>query len=142
MQWEKPKTDWHYEIDAEGNYVGDRFNASDFNRIKNNLAILRDMAIILYDEFNIVSVGADRTPSDYFYADEINQLEENLVTINDNSLRQNYGDAPFYVDNGLTMDYIELNRLEGAILDIYNRLTNGLEGRRMFTWNFGMKGGL
>ncbi len=142
MQWETPKTDWHCGIDAEGNYIGDRFNASDFNRIKNNLEVLREMAIILYDEFNITPVGADRTPSDYFYADEINQLEENLVTINDNSLRQNYGDAPFYVDNGLTMDYIELNRLEGAILDIYNRLTNGLEGRRMFTWNFGMKGGL
>lgn len=39
------------------------------------------------------------------------------------------------------MDFRELNRLEGAILDLYDRLTNEFEGRRMFKWNFGMKGG-
>ncbi len=37
------------------------------------------------------------------------------------------------------MDFYELNRLEGAILDLYSRLTNEFEGRRMFTWNFGIK---
>ena len=57
---------------------GSRFNASDFNRIKNNLTFLRDMAIKLYKEFSLVSLGDDRVPGDYFYADEINQLEENL----------------------------------------------------------------
>ena len=113
----------------------------DFNRIKNNLDYLRELAIKLYDEFSIVSLGADRTPVDYFYADEINQLEENLKTVNENSLRRSYGNAPTYVDNGNTMDFVELNRLEGAILDLYDRLTNELEGRRMLTWNFGMKGG-
>lgn len=142
MRWENPKTDWRCEIDAEGNYVGDRFNASDFNRIKNNLEALRELAIKIYEDFDIVSLGNDRTPADYFYADEINQLEKNLITINEHSLNGKYGEAPFYVDNGLTMDYNELNRLEGAILDIYNRLMNGFLGRRMFTWNFGMKGGL
>jgi hypothetical protein len=39
------------------------------------------------------------------------------------------------------MDFAELNRLERAILDLYDRLTNESEGRRMFTWNFGMRGG-
>ena len=46
-----------------------------------------------------------------------------------------------YVDNGRTMDFTELNRLESAMLDLYDRLSNESEGRRMFTWNFGMKGG-
>lgn len=141
MAWETPKTDWHGSSDSEGVYTGDRFNAVDFNRIKNNLDYLRELAIKLYDEFSIVSLGADRTPADYFYADEINQLEENLKTVNENSLRRSYGNAPTYVDNGNTMDFVELNRLEGAILDLYDRLTNELEGRRMLTWNFGMKGG-
>ena len=81
MAWETPKTDWHGERDANGVYIGDRFNAKDFNRIKNNLQYLRDMAIALYDEFSIVSLGADRTPADYFYADEINQLDEKEFTI-------------------------------------------------------------
>lgn len=70
-----------------------------------------------------------------------NQLEENLETLNTNTLRMSYGSAPVYNDNGTTMDFNELNRLEGATLDLYDRLTNESEGRRMFTWNFGMKGG-
>ena len=96
----------------------------------------------MYTEFTIHSLGSDRTPKDYFYADEINQLEENLTTINSKSLKRSYGSAPVYADNGNVMDFKELNRLESAILDLYDRLTNEYEGRRMFTWNFGMKGGL
>ena len=115
MGWITPKTDWWGRTDDEGVYTGDRFNAADFNRIKNNLDYLRNLAIKMYKEFSLVSLGTDRVPGDYFYADEINQLEQNLVT---------------------------LNRLESAILDLYDRLNNQSEGRRMFTWNFGMKGGL
>lgn len=139
--WQTPKTDWHGTVDTEGHYTGDRFNAVDFNRIKNNLDYLREMAIKLYKEFSIVSLGADRTPQDYFYADEINQLEANLNTINANTFKVSYGSAPTYVDNGNTMDFAELNRLESATLDLYDKLKNQTDGRRMFTWNFGMKGG-
>lgn len=142
MAWTTPKTDWYGTTDADGVYIGDRFNAADFNRIKNNLDFLRDLAIKLYDEFSLVSLGQDRVPGDYFYADEINQLEENLVTLNANTLQRNYGATPVYNANGNTMDFTELNRLEGAILDLYDRLNNQSDGRRMFTWNFGMKGGL
>lgn len=142
MAWETPKTDWHGSSDSEGVYTGDRFNAVDFNRIKNNLDYLRELAIKLYDEFSIFSLGSDRTPADYFYADEINRLEENLTTINNKTLRRSYGTAPTYVDNGRTMDFTELNRLESAMLDLYDRLTNQSEGRRMFQWNFGIKEGL
>lgn len=143
MAWTTPKTDWYGVTNpSDGVYTGDRFNAVDFNRIKNNLTYLRELALKMYDEFSIVSLGADRTYSDYFYADEINQLEENLKTVNNGSLKRDYGNPPIYVDNGNVMDFQELNRLEGAILDLYDRLTNEFEGRRMFTWNFGMKGDL
>ena len=140
--WETPKTDWHYELDSEGLYVGDRFNAADFNRIKNNLEYLRELAIKMYDDFTIHALGADRTPKDYFYADEINQLEENLNTVNQKSIKGAYGNAPSYTANGNIMDFTELNRLEGAIFDLYDKLSNQNDGRRTFTWNFGMKGGL
>lgn len=96
----------------------------------------------MYEEFTIHSLGSDRTPADYFYADEINKLEANLNTINTKTIKRSYGSTPTYVDNGNTMDFAELNRLEGAILDLYNRLSNQYEGRRTLTWNFGMKGGL
>ncbi len=142
MAWITPKTNWNGGTAADGTYIGDRFNAVDFNRIKNNLDYLRELAIKLYDEFAINDLGSDRTPADYFYADEINQLEENLTIINNNTLKRHYGTAPTYVNNGRTMDFTELNRLESAILDLYNRLTNQSEGRRMFQWNFGIKEGL
>ena len=141
MAWSTPKTDWNGET-VDGVYIGDRFNAVDFNRIKNNLEYLRELAIKMYEEFSIQSLGSDRTSKDFFYADEINALEDNLKTINNNSLKRSYGNVPVYVDNGNTMDFKELNRLESAILDLYEKLTNEYEGRRMFTWNFGMKGGL
>lgn len=142
MAWTTPKTDWYGTTDADGVYIGDRFNAADFNRIKNNLDYLRNLAIKMYEKFSLVSLGQDRVAGDYFYADEINQLEENLNTLNENTLQRNYGSAPVYFENGNTMDFTELNRLESAILDLYDRLNNQSEGRRMFTWNFGMKGGL
>ena len=86
MSWSTPKTDWNGET-VDGVYTGDRFNAVDFNRIKNNLEYLRELAIKMYDEFAIQSVGSDKTVKDYFYADEINALEANLVTINTHSLK-------------------------------------------------------
>lgn len=142
MAWETPKTDWNGFSDANGNYIGDRFNAADFNRIKNNLDYLRELAVTLYKEFSIVSLGEDRTPADYFYADEINQLEENLNTVNNRTLKRSYGNARKYMDNGYTMTFAELNRLEGAILDLYNRLNHQAINRRTLVWNFGTKGGL
>ena len=76
MSWSTPKTDWNGET-VDGVYTGDRFNAVDFNRIKNNLEYLRELAIKMYNEFAIQSVGSDKTVKDYFYADEINALEGN-----------------------------------------------------------------
>lgn len=141
MAWTTPKTNWYGYTDSDGTYTGDRFNASDFNRIKNNLEYLRDYAIDIYKTFEIGNVGEDKTYSDYFYADEINQLEINLTTINENTIKKKYGTPPVYAANCPIMDYKELNRLESAILDLYNYLTTIGEGRRKFTWNFGMKGG-
>ena len=140
--WITPKTDWHGEVNTEGVYIGDRFNASDFNRIKNNLVYLRELAIKLYEKFNLKPVSEDKTPVDYFYADEINLIEENLNTLNSNTVNGDYGYTPTYIENGNVMDFTELNRIEKATFDIYDKLTNQYEGRRMFEWNFGMKGGI
>lgn len=141
MAWQTPKTDWYGEV-IEGVYVGDRFNAVDYNRIKNNLIYLRDLAITVYESFNIETVSNDKTTADFFYADEINAMERNLDTINNNTLKRNYGTRVTFSANGNTPVYTELNRLESAILDLYDRLSNQSKGRRTLTFNFGMKGGL
>jgi hypothetical protein len=141
VAWVTPKTDWHGGT-TNGVYSGDYFNASDFNRIKNNLEHLREMSVKMYDEYSIGVLGSDRNVGDYFYADEINTLEQNLTTINDHTLKRSYGVAPIFTENGNTVDYTELNRIETASLDLYNTLMNQHDGRRMLTWNFGMKEGL
>lgn len=141
MAWTTPKTDWYGET-VDRVYRGDYFNASDFNRIKNNLEHLRDMSVEMYDEYSINALGNDRNVGDYFYADEINSLELNLTTINNHTLKRSYGAAPIFTENGNTIDFTELNRIESASLDLYNALMNQHNGRRMLTWNFGMKGGL
>lgn len=138
--WLEPKTDWYGRVNDSGEYEGDRFNKDDYNRIKNNLIYLRDIAIEVWEEFDIKYVSEDKNYSDYFYADEINRLEDNLETISSKTIQKDYGQAPIYSDNSPTMDFNELNRLESAILDLYDRINNAYEGRRMFTWNFGMKG--
>lgn len=140
MAWVTPKTDWYGYTDATGVYTGDRFNAADFNRIKNNLKYLRDLAIEIYPEFDINDLGSDRTYSDFGpYADEINDLEENLTTIDNGTLNKGYGDGQkTYYENGYFIDFNELNRLESATLDLYNRLQNQYYGRRMFTWKLGV----
>lgn len=139
MTWQAPKTNWYGATDSDGNYSGDRFNAADFNRIKNNLIYLQELASELYKEFSINGLGEDRTAADYFYADEINDLEENLDTINSNSLNREYGNAPVYIDNGKTITFDELNRIESASLDLYNKLTNQYKGRRKLTFMLGAK---
>lgn len=141
MPWVTPKTDWYGYIDGNGNYQGDRFNAEDYNRIKNNLNELRDMASKVYGYFNIQDMGADKNVGDYFYADEINTMEDNLETINTNSLNLDIGTSPTFEANGLAMTFNDLNRLESMSLEIYESLSIRLDGLRKFTWNFGFKGG-
>lgn len=57
--WTTPKTDWYGYTDGDGIYHGDRFNTEDFNRIKNNLAYLREIAVAMYQEFSINDLGDD-----------------------------------------------------------------------------------
>lgn len=145
VQWQTPKTDWYGATNSEtGEYTGDRFNAVDYNRIKNNIIYLKELASDeLYPPFDLVTVSNDKTYSDYPYADEINKIEDNFVTLNEHTVNlQIYGEPPpDYLPNAPILDYHELNRLESALLDIYDKLTNQIDGRRKFTWNFGMKGG-
>ena len=92
--WTTPKTNWYGYTDDDGIYHGDRFNTEDFNRIKNNLAYLREIAVAMYQEFSINDLGDDRSKDQYFYADEINQLEENIKLIAENTFKPDIGENP------------------------------------------------
>lgn len=139
MAWITPKTDWYGYTDENGDYQGDRFNADDYNRIKNNIQYLRDLAVEMYTDFDIVDMGSDKGVSDYPYADEINLIESNLDTVTANTFRKNYGTKQIFTDNGAFIDFDELNRIESATLDLYNHLSSQHDGRRMLTFMLGAR---
>lgn len=115
MGWETPKTDWGAE--------NDRFDAPNYNRIKNNLLYLHELAEYLYKTFEIGDMGSDKDYSSLYYADEINMLSQNLETINLNTYPVNIGETITYVANQTFIGYEDLNRIESACLKIYRILT-------------------
>lgn len=135
-EWKTPKTDWNGYEDGNGDYHGDRFNAEDYNRIKNNIQFLRDLAVKMYENFDVVHME-DKGEEEYPYADEINTIEDNLDTVAASTFHKNYGEKQVYVSNGAFIEFGELNRIESASLDIYNQLLCQYEGRRMLTFMLG-----
>ena len=128
MAWATPKTNW---------VKTDRINYVDYNRIKNNLAYLRDLAGQLYREFNI-TVDPDKGQySSWPYASEINHLEDNLETIRGHTYPFATGQRRTYYGNVPTIDWQELNRLESATLLIYNNLRGQEEGKRRLSFRLG-----
>lgn len=134
-----PKTDWRVCTDEKGKYTGDYFDIDDYNRIKNNIQFLHHLALKMYADFEIDDMGKDKEYTDYPYADEINTIESNLERMAENTFRKNYGIKQVYVDNGKFIDHAELNRIESALLDMYNQLTGQYNGRRMFTFMLGSR---
>ena len=130
--WQTPKTDWQ---------ESDFFNVEDYNRIKGNLNEIRAQAVILWPEFSLEDMGADKTYEDYsFYADEINRFETNVGRIC-------AGTYPFAVGNQKTffvtqpfIDWQDLNRIEEACRLIYSNIQSRLNGRKIlaFTLNGGV----
>ena len=118
MSWITPKTDW------TGN---DAVSYSNYNRIKNNLNYLKELANELYLPFSIEDMGADKNKTSHYYASEFNAFENNLTTINDSIYSLEIGTEKTFVDGGKFIDYTELNRIESACLNIYKLLTKQKE---------------
>lgn len=126
--WKEPKTNWS---------AADFVNADDYNRIKNNLAVIRDLAVELYPSFDII-VNPDKGVEDYAYADEVNQLEENLETIRNRTIPVlQIGDKMTFYDNQPYIKYDELNRLESACLLLYRNLIGQAAGRQRLEFTLG-----
>ncbi len=129
MSWIEPKTDWTSQ---------DTFNFSDYNRIKNNIAYLRERAVKLVKPFEIQDMGDDMTSyAELFEASKFNTLEQNLETINNNAYLKDYGTKQTFYDNGVFIAYAELNRIESATLDIYNMLGRQEIGLRRLAFRLG-----
>lgn len=112
--WHTPKTNWK---------ATDRFNYVDYNRIKNNLTYLYELAQEVYKQFSILDMGADiEDYTGWFTAAAFNAFESNLETINKNIFTQDYGVSQRFFDNGQFIKWDELNRIESATLQMNDLL--------------------
>lgn len=138
--WQGPKVDWKVAYDENGDYLGDYFNAEDFNRIKNNIAYLYDVAKILFPDIKPVqNWQQDKTYRDYLYAEDMNTLVENLVKLADlMRVSMPLGDDEYYA-NYATMTHEELNRIEEWTDKIRDLLQNTVDGRRKLKFNLGIR---
>ncbi len=112
MSWTTPVTNW----------TADRkFNLEDYNRIKNNLKYLRTLADSIYRSFDITELGEDLSDEEHWWSPaEINALEDALDEIfRASALPINIGEKKSFQYNGLFIQYLELNRIESACLNIY-----------------------
>lgn len=119
MEWITPKTDWAATVDESGQYTGDFLNIEDYNRIKNNIEFLASVAKQYWPV--VIRTMPDKTYEEYPYADEINQIADNLEAINE-YVNCEIGTKTEYTANGAYIGYEDLNRIESACLDIYEAL--------------------
>lgn len=104
--WTEPKIDWSST---------DRFNISDYNRIKNNIQWLCDKANELNKSFPYADMGNDvATYDSYWKVEFFNAFEQNIETINKNILTKDYGISQRFFENGPFIRWDELNRIENA----------------------------
>ena len=136
--WIAPKTDWNADVDVNGNYIGDYFNASDYNRIKNNVEYIHGIAEKVYGTIPLTSMGEDKTLTDFIYADEMNLIEDNLNTISQMTIGEPFNEHG-YEENGRMMTFYELNYLEGFIYYLCDKITNAFYGRHQMRFRMDYK---
>jgi len=125
VEWTDPKTDW---------VSTDKFNYSDYNRIKNNLMYLQYLAADLNRSFEVTDLGDDIDSYEHLWtATEFNALETVLDAINDATISYDIGSTQTFESNGPFIMYTELIRIEEACLNLYTLLLNLYTGRRTLT---------
>ena len=113
-EWTTPKTNWE---------PSDKFNFTDYNRIRNNLIYLKERANRLIRPFEIEDMGEDITSYlAYWDVQFFNAIEKNIDIISENAYGLNYGIRQTFYDNGAFIKWDELNRIESATVDINNMI--------------------
>ena len=105
--WITPKTDWTPE---------DYINVEDWNRIVSNLNYLKRSANELYGNIPWKTLTDIKAYNDFPNAEEWNNVAENLESLNQNAFALEIGQRTLFYENGPMVDYVELNRIESAIL--------------------------
>lgn len=127
--WKKPKVSWK---------PTDRFNWEDYNRIKNNLKYLHERAVFLVKPFEIEDMGDDITSElELWPVDVFNKIERNLEKIDKNTYNTDYGEKQTFYENGVFIQWNELNRIESATLSINDMMNRQEIALRKLPFYFG-----
>lgn len=101
----------------------DFFNTEDYNRIIGNIAYLRAYLDTLFLGLTNISTMEEKTFESLLYAREINAIETALEQLNLETYKFDIGETKEYLPNTRTLDFVELNRIESAILLLYKTMT-------------------
>lgn len=121
MSWVSPKTDWVVHLDENGNYTGDYFEATDYQRIKGNLEYLFDLAESVGLAVDRVSIP-NITSASFATIGAINALERSLDSILLKCYDPGVPDRKTWLANNSAPKAEDLNRIENSCLMLYNVL--------------------
>jgi hypothetical protein len=115
MAWTTPKTNW---------VPTDRFNIGDFNRIKNNIVIIYDMARTVFNRVYIIEPMGDdiTTYTPTWSVQYFNAIENNVDVINRNGYNYDIGQKQTFYGNGAFITARELNRIESFAQTYYDKI--------------------
>lgn len=136
MAWQTPKTDWKVTYDAQGNYTGDYFNPEDYQRIKGNLLVLKDMADEMYEPITLPDIP-DITATSFFYETVINALERSIDAIANNTFAVGLFETKTWHGNDAAPLADDLNRIEDACLRLYRMLPLQAAARKKLAFILG-----
>lgn len=117
MAWTGVKTNW---------LPTDYFNVVDYNRVVGNLEYLRGLASELFEEITFTDVPSTKTVNDKILPSEMTAIENNLYLLNTKTYqlsKYEIGEKKRYKGNGKTHNYEDMNRIEDAIIRLYNIMT-------------------
>lgn len=133
MDWLPPKTDWTAQ---------DYVNTVDYNRIIGNIAYLKAYLDGLFADLTNVSLGEEKPELSPIYAREINAIEVALETLNLETYKFDIGETKEYMANRRALDFNELNRIEGAILLLYQTMVIHKENLPRLAFTLGGQKGI
>lgn len=140
MAWTTPKTDWS-ATSVDGVYTGDYFDVYDFNRLVGNLQVLTGLAEQLFMMTFSGNLPDEKARNEYPYASDLNAIENRLHEINDQTIALSIGQKRTFTNNGVFINAAELNRIESAMLRLYEPLLDMVGGRRMLSFRLGTLAG-
>lgn len=133
MAWVTPKTDWQRT---------DTFSLDpDYSRIRGNILHLKAVAATLYLPFSLAAM-ADYPIADFPFAEFFNAVDGNADMLLDETFRPtNTPRGKIYAAHKPVWNDNDLNRIERALLTLYQNLQAEANARPVLAFALGTRGG-